>query len=155
MYNEKLNYFAGKIIPKCAIDGFVDTLRDLITFDGEGRKLQRILNRESDMFGRTSLNKPVTIAGEVAVQVKIEGLPEFFYRGVYEFEADALDFSVIIRISAERSSIFNEIYRRGLEYNASLDKLRLEFGPNDRDRLELFNQAAADFSTELLSKLPH
>lgn len=156
MYQEKINYFAGKIIPKCSVDGFEDTLRDLITFDGADRKLQRIAQRgDWQVVDHSGLKAPVVITGEVVVEVEIEGLPKFFCHSTYEFESPTLDFSVIIRISAERSRIFSDIYRRGLEYSNSLDKLRLEFGPNDHDRLELFNQAAADFTTELLSKLPH
>lgn len=155
MYKEKINYFAGTIIPKSAVDGFEDTLRDLITFDGVERKLQRIANRESDSRARAGLKKPVTIAGEVVVDLRGVNKPNFFFTAKYEFEADELDYNVILRISAERSAIFNDIYREGLIRMRDLTDLKPHYKPEDADRLEMLEQTIATFLHDLSSILPH
>lgn len=155
MYQEKINYFAGTIIPKSAVDGFEDTLRDLITFDGVERKLQRIPNRESDKLARAGLKKPVTIAGEVVIDLSGEGKPNFMFVGNYEFEADELDYNVILRISAERSAIFNDIYREGLIRMRDLTGLKPHYKPEDADKLEALEQVIASFHHDLSTILPH
>lgn len=154
MYVEHLNYFAGRIVTKCAVDGFEDTLRDLITFDGQDRKLQRITVRGDDaVVKRSNLRKPVTIAGSVTVDLSGPEKPNFYYHGTYEFEADALDYNVIIRISAERSAIFNEIYRAGVTRMHDLHCMKATI--TDADNLEKLEQAIATFHQELLAILPH
>lgn len=157
MYVEHLNYYAGRIVTKCAVDGFEDTLRDLITFDGQNRKLQRISNRgDGSTEKRADLRAPVTIAGMVSVDLSGPGKPNFHYHGTYEFDAEALDYNVIIRISAERSAIFNEIYRQGLIRMHDLHSLKATYsGPEDEGRIEELEQQIATFHQELLAILPH
>lgn len=154
MYVEHLNYFAGKIVSKCAVDGFEDTLRDLITFDGQDRKLQRIHYRGSDSGIMPSVPRvPVTIAGTISVNLCGEGKPNFQHQGTYQFDAEKLDYNVIIRISAERSMIFTEIYRAGVMRMHDLHCMRATI--TDADELEKLEQTIATFHQDLLAALPH